>query len=542
MDCVICFETFNGSSSENGEDEGVHCPSGHFVCTPDFQQYMYETVLCQVFKLRRNKGRISCPVPECSDCIHSLMGFDRLAERERLRYLNILSQENSDESSNVQRVKAAMLDLLTLRCPNPQCREAVDISSDGCSAVMCLHCGCYFCNFCFKGYGYPNSSAVAAERDAFLPMAIVSEGQRNHTTNLLVRFCTLAMSSREYGVDGAADLSMAMIFCFKDFQTLGIDPMHIWTAALSSIQGIEPAGQVLRGETNPPSNDEYPDGTTVNAVEPEAAPAERATLSPSAQLALAISTSNSTAANQLLHNAEGLDVNYVAPNLDAIAIALIEMGASVLPGPEPPARSIIEMHPNIPMNEPVHNERENYRPIHVVARYNHGHLVRCLVERGASLEIEESELSYTPLTLALVMKHEWVAEELILAGADSISVPPSPLYFAAEKGMSSIIRLVYELHKEDANLVSIMNRPAVLWVENNVTYTQNLVHVAVIKKQLGVLSLLIELGLDLNAPNQFGDTPLFAALLAGEETLAYALVRGGARVDIPSPHANRFPM
>ena len=137
-------------------------------------------------------------------------------------------------------------------------------------------------------------------------------------------------------MDGAADLSMAMIFCFKDFQTLGIDPMHIWTAALSSIQGIEPAGQVLRGETNPPSNDEYPDGTTVNgtytlatvepsryhavhtwptAVEPEAAPAERATLSPSAQLALAISTSNSTAANQLLHNAEGLDVNYVAPNL-----------------------------------------------------------------------------------------------------------------------------------------------------------------------------------------------------------------------------------
>ena len=129
MDCVICFETFNCCSSENGNDgDGVQCPSGHFVCTPDFQrvrqqdiciferdtkvlfscsrsQYMYETVLCQVFKLRRNKGRISCPVPECSDCIHSLLAFDRLAERERLRYLSILNQENSDESSNVQRVK-----------------------------------------------------------------------------------------------------------------------------------------------------------------------------------------------------------------------------------------------------------------------------------------------------------------------------------------------------------------------------------------------------------------------------------------------------
>ena len=35
-------------------------------------------------------------------------------------------------------------------------------------------------------------------------------------------------------------------------------------------------------------------------------------------------------------------------------------------------------------------------------RYNHGHLVRCLVERGASLEIEESELSYTPLVSGFV--------------------------------------------------------------------------------------------------------------------------------------------
>ena len=59
--------------------------------------------------------------------------------------------------------------------------------------------------------------------------------------------------------------------------------------------------------------------------------------------------------------------------------------------------------------------------------------------------------------------------------------------------MSSIIRLLYELHRQDANLTSLMNRPAVLWEENNLTYTNNLVHVAVTKKQLGVLLLLIEL-------------------------------------------------
>ena len=38
-----------------------------------------------------------------------------------------------------------------------------------------------------------NPNPVAAERDAFLPSAVVGEGQRTHTTNLLVRFCSLAM-------------------------------------------------------------------------------------------------------------------------------------------------------------------------------------------------------------------------------------------------------------------------------------------------------------------------------------------------------------
>ena len=71
----------------------------------------------------------------------------------------------------------------------------------------------------------------------------------------------------------------------------------------------------------------------------------------------------------------------------------------------------------------------------------------------------------------------------------------SPLYYAIESGMSSIILLLYELHKDDANLIStIMNRPAAAWVgEDDVSHSIGLVHVAVIQKQLAVLSLLIEL-------------------------------------------------
>ena len=75
-----------------------------------------------------------------------------------------------------------------------------------------------------------------------------------------------------------------------------------------------------------------------------------------------------------------------------------------------------------------------------------------------------------------------------------LSLFRSPMYFAVENGMSSIILLLYELNKNAVNLTSIMNRPAVFWVdENNQSNYIGLVHLAVSKKQLGVLSLLIEL-------------------------------------------------
>ena len=65
-------------------------------------------------------------------------------------------------------------------------------------------------------------------------------------------------------MDGAADLSMAMIFCFKDLQTLLIDPMYVWRAALASGEGVEPGARVILGESYPPNNDEYPEGTAFN--------------------------------------------------------------------------------------------------------------------------------------------------------------------------------------------------------------------------------------------------------------------------------------
>ena len=42
------------------------------------------------------------------------------------------------------------LEQMTMQCPH--CNAAVDPDPDGCSAVLCLNCGQYYCNYCFKGY------------------------------------------------------------------------------------------------------------------------------------------------------------------------------------------------------------------------------------------------------------------------------------------------------------------------------------------------------------------------------------------------------
>ena len=84
---------------------------------------------------------------------------------------------------------AAILDLLTLRCPNPQCKEAIDIAPDGCGAVMCLHCGCYYCNFCFKGFGYPNSAAGKINMYVYINVHCTCRSRHLPRTCLRIFYC-----------------------------------------------------------------------------------------------------------------------------------------------------------------------------------------------------------------------------------------------------------------------------------------------------------------------------------------------------------------
>ena len=99
---------------------------------------------------------------------------------------------------------AAILDLLTLRCPNPQCKEAIDIAPDGCGAVMCLHCGCYYCNFCFKGFGYPNSAA--GKINMYVYIYVHCNCRSRHLPRTCLRIST------------DLDLYVCMNVCMKDAQ------------------------------------------------------------------------------------------------------------------------------------------------------------------------------------------------------------------------------------------------------------------------------------------------------------------------------------
>jgi ankyrin repeat protein len=79
---------------------------------------------------------------------------------------------------------------------------------------------------------------------------------------------------------------------------------------------------------------------------------------------------------------------------------------------------------------------------------------------GVNLDTEENEHGYTPLTLALVLGHEWSAAELLLAGARvrlAATNGRTPMFVAAEKGLGEMIRLMIQVCKvrEQASKESI---------------------------------------------------------------------------------------
>ena len=320
---------------------------------------------------------------------------------------------------------------------------------------MCLSCGNWYCNCCFLGFsdgdsennrGSAHTHAAThhtrtENRDAFLPAEIVAEGQKSLQNRLLVKCVSLAMSPEDAGGSGCDDAGLALILAAADIFDLNINIVDVWWAA-----------DAIFREDDPPQ---------VSLPRPEA-------LSDGGkQMADALKTQNWLACRQLMQvlkddlNCDYIDEDSGHPvtslalllRQKAIVVQLLRRGADPLltsstvrrtvlyiaieTGMLDVVKLILELNPSIDINTCITQESNGYNLLHAASRYNHGHIVKYLVSKGADLNIKELELGYTPLLLAVVMQNSWAARELIALG--------SPLNEAGLAGRTSLFILAEQV-------------------------------------------------------------------------------------------------
>lgn len=176
--CGLCLEY---------KSSGITCKENHFICRNECFASLVSSLCEESYRLRQTKGRIECPVPDCNsdawssrevreglsghytaldayaDTILSLLesGVSDVVSHESEKKVKAASSLNlsSSDSSSFSHAQELICDALTLKCPNPGCRFALDPNPDGCCAMKCLKCGCYFCWLCFVVTGIDSQSS-----------------------------------------------------------------------------------------------------------------------------------------------------------------------------------------------------------------------------------------------------------------------------------------------------------------------------------------------------------------------------------------------
>jgi len=420
----------------------------------------------------------------------------------------------------------------------------VDPFPDACSAVMCLNCGSYYCNYCFMGFSTGdadtdrgNSHAHAAEhhpgpdKDPFLPLDVIKDGQSRVQCSQLVKCASLAMRSKEYGANNKHAVALSLVLLTQELSDLGIEARDVWAQA----------DRALRQHQTPHSsnhqNTHYPDGVDHTTGGP--------------QLANALKSSNRHAVRQILQAfRNNLDINYKDPEhghplvslallakQKDIAIQLLRRGAdptlcslsgrsvlfvAVEIGILEILKVIMESFSNIDVNAPVTAESCKYTMLHVAARYNHGHLVDYLLSLGADINLREHEFGYSPLMLALISDSGWAGEVLIAHGAD----PRTP----STSGRNSLFLAV---ERENFFALDMLLSMDCVGINDPVCASDgmNPLHVAVCHQKHAAVSYLLEKGADVYCVDRkHGYTPLMVAIISSNSLAALQLIRAGADV------------
>jgi ankyrin repeat protein len=157
--------------------------------------------------------------------------------------------------------------------------------------------------------------------------------------------------------------------------------------------------------------------------------------------------------------------------------------------------------------------------LHVAAANGRRDILELLLDYGADVNAE-MEGDYTPLVIAILLKHYEIARLLIHEGANVNSRSrngKTPMHYAVKTKQIEVVQLL--LGKGGS-------------VNARTDHGVTPLHIAVERKLKDVAELLLECGGDVNAVTKTGVTPLHCAAVKGQRDITELILRYGGDVNV----------
>ena len=160
-------------------------------------------------------------------------------------------------------------------------------------------------------------------------------------------------------------------------------------------------------------------------------------------------------------------------------------------------------------------------PIVAAAMFGLPTIVGALLDTGADIEAVCPK-DFTPLLIAAELGHSPVAQLLIHSKANLLAKDyqqENALHKAARKGHVEIVK----------QLVSV--QPSLIEIPFEANFNKTALHIAIDRRNEGVVRALIEAGADVNASDELSLTPLMKSVVGGLPGAIDLLIEKGADVD-----------